>query len=52
MTAQIPALGILARAIMRYGILVLPKMESTTLRDKSGTDKELDKVCQVPQREA
>ena len=29
---------------MRYGILVLPKMGSTTLRDKSGTDMELDKV--------
>ena len=51
MTAQIPTLGIWEWAIGRYGILVLPKMGNTTLRDKSGTDKELDKLCQVPQRE-
>ena len=51
-TAQIPIWGIWEWAIRRYGILVLPKVESATLRDKSSTDKELDKLYQVPQREA
>ena len=51
MAAQIPTLGIGTRAIMRYGILVLSKMGSATLLNKSSTDKELDKLYQVPQRE-
>ena len=52
MTAQIPTFGIWEWAIGRYGILALPKMESATLRDESSIDEELDKLCQVPQREA
>ena len=44
MAAQIPTLGIGTRAIMRYGILVLPKMGSATLLMKASVDKELDKL--------
>ena len=51
MTAQIPTLGIWEWAIKSYGILALPRMGSATLLNKSGTDKELDKLCQVPKRE-
>ncbi len=51
MTAQIPTLGIWEWAIKSYGILALPRMGSATLLNKSSTDKELDKLCQVPKRE-
>ena len=51
MTARIPTLGIWELAIKSYGILALPRMGSATLLDKSSTDEELDKLCQVPKRE-